>query len=133
MFILLIVNMHFWNLCPPNILLFKVNNKNTRKRCKICQGLFLSKVAGQCSKSTIKTPEQYQSDVALFFIVNFEHNSFTPFSKVFLVNLEHAGRKPLGKRCDKSIGKNNILGIFDQPLEKVAGRCSLKQCSDEFR
>ena len=59
--------MHFWNLCPPNILLFKVNNKNTRKRCKICQGLFLSKVAGQCSKSTIKTPEQYQSDVAVFY------------------------------------------------------------------
>ena len=31
---------------PPNIYLFKVSNKNTRKRCEIC------------SKLTIKTPER---------------------------------------------------------------------------
>ena len=31
---------------PANIYLFKVNNKNTRKRCEIC------------SKLTIKTPER---------------------------------------------------------------------------
>ena len=30
---------------PPNIYLFKVNNKNTRKSCEIC------------SKFTLKTPE----------------------------------------------------------------------------
>ena len=31
---------------PPNTYLFKVNNKNTRKRCEIC------------SKLTMKTPER---------------------------------------------------------------------------
>ena len=34
---------------PANIYLFKVNNRNTRKRCEIC------------SKLTIKTPERRQS------------------------------------------------------------------------
>ena len=34
------------NLCPPNIYLFKVNNRNTSKRCEIC------------SKLTIKTLER---------------------------------------------------------------------------
>ena len=33
---------------PANIYLFKVNNRNTRKRCEIC------------SKLTTKTPEQRQ-------------------------------------------------------------------------
>ena len=33
---------------PANIYLFKVNNRNTRKRCEIC------------SKLTIKTPERLQ-------------------------------------------------------------------------
>ena len=34
--------------CPPNIYLFKVNNRNTRKRFEIC------------SKLTIKTSERCQ-------------------------------------------------------------------------
>ena len=37
------------NLIPANIYLFKVNNRNTRKRCEICPML------------TIKTPERRQS------------------------------------------------------------------------
>ena len=46
---------------PASIYLFKVNNKNTRKKYEIC------------SKLTIKTPErQRRSGV---FIVNFEHIS----------------------------------------------------------
>ena len=40
---------------PANIYLFKVNNRNSRKRCEIC------------SKLTIKTPG--------VFIVNFKHIS----------------------------------------------------------
>ena len=36
------------NSIPVNIYLFKVNNKNTRKRCEMCL------------KFTIKTPEQRQ-------------------------------------------------------------------------
>ena len=43
-----------------NIYLFKVNDRNPRKRC------------GICSKLTIKTPERHRSDIC---IVNFEHIS----------------------------------------------------------
>ena len=48
-------------LYPANIYLFKVNNRNTRKRCEIC------------SKLTIKTPEKRQRRRSRVFIVNFEH------------------------------------------------------------
>ena len=47
------------DMYPAKIYLFKVNNRNSRKMCKIC------------SKLTIKTPER-RSGV---FIVNFEHIS----------------------------------------------------------
>ena len=49
---------------PSNIYLFKVNYRNTRKRCEIVQ---------RCSKLTIKTPERH----------------FTPFSSVPIVNFKH--------------------------------------------
>ena len=48
---------------PGGIYLFKVNNRNTRKRCEIC------------SKLTIETPEQRQY--------------FTPYSSVSIFNFEH--------------------------------------------
>ena len=48
-------------LNPANIYLFKVNNRNTRKRCEICSTL------------TIKTPEWYQWCHSGVFSVNFEH------------------------------------------------------------
>ena len=48
---------------PDNIYLFKVNNRNTRKRCEIC------------SELTIKTPERRQWRRFAVFIFNFEHNS----------------------------------------------------------
>ena len=44
-----------------NIYFFKLNNRNTRKRCEIC------------SKLTIKTPERGQRRCSGVFIVNFEH------------------------------------------------------------
>ena len=44
---------------PANIYLFKVNSRNTRKRCEICP------------KSTINTVESYSG----VFIANFEHSS----------------------------------------------------------
>ena len=46
---------------PAGIYLFKVNNRNTRTRCKIC------------SKLTIKIPEQRHWRRSGIFIVNFEH------------------------------------------------------------
>ena len=48
---------------PAGNHMFKVNNRNTRKRCEIC------------SKLTIKTPEQRQWRRSGVFIVNFEHIS----------------------------------------------------------
>ena len=51
--------MHYGS--PVNIYLFKVNNRNTRKRCEICPNL------------AIKTPEQRQWRRSGVFIVNFEH------------------------------------------------------------
>ena len=44
-----------------NFYLFKVNNKDTSKTCKIC------------SKLTMKTPEQRHWRRSVVFIVNFEH------------------------------------------------------------
>ena len=55
---------------PANIYLFKVNNRNTRKRCEIC------------SKLTTKTLEWRQWRRSGVFMVNFEH-----FSYIFLVFL----------------------------------------------
>ena len=55
------------DLFSINIYLFKVNNRNTRKRCEIC------------SKLTIKILERRHSSI---FIVNFEH-----ISHLFLVLL----------------------------------------------
>ena len=47
-----------------NIHLFKVNNRNTRKRCEMC------------SKLTIKTPERRQWLRCGVFVVNFEYISY---------------------------------------------------------
>ena len=57
-----------------NIYLFKVNNRNSRKRCEVC------------SKLTIKTPERRQWRHSGVFIVNFEHTS--SFSNVSIVYFE---------------------------------------------
>ena len=56
-----------------NIYLFKVNNNNARKRCKIC------------SKLTMKTPERRHWRRSGVFIVNFEHISYFSF---FIVDFQ---------------------------------------------
>ena len=48
-------------LHPANICLFKINNRQTRKRCEIF------------SKLTVKTPERRQRRRSGVFIVNFEN------------------------------------------------------------
>ena len=48
---------------PAGNCMFKVNNRNTRTRCKIC------------SKLTIKTPERRHWRRSAVFIVNVEHIS----------------------------------------------------------
>ena len=47
-----------------NIFMFKVNNRNTRKKTEIC------------SKLTIKTPERRHRPRSGIFIANFEHISY---------------------------------------------------------
>ena len=59
-------SLHLQKVCrpfPAYIHLFKVNNRNTRKRCEICW------------KLTIKTSLQCQWRHSGIFIVNFEHIS----------------------------------------------------------
>ena len=51
------------NQYPAGIYPLKVNNRNTRTKCKIC------------SKLTIKTPEQRHWRRSGDFVVNFEHIS----------------------------------------------------------
>ena len=64
-----------WEGSQLTFTLFKVNNRNTRKRCEIC------------SKLTIKAPEWPYWCRSCEFIVNFEH-SWTPFSVVSTVDFE---------------------------------------------
>ena len=54
--------------------MFKVNNKDTRTKCKIC------------SKLTIETPEQHHCRRSGVLIVNFEH--FSHLVLVFQVNAD---------------------------------------------
>ena len=80
---------------PADIYLFKVNNRNARKRCGICSTL------------TIKTPERCQcrnlfftelqaslskrdsdTDVVLMFLLLTHRTYFNPFSSVSIVDLE---------------------------------------------
>ena len=56
---------------PANIYLFKANNKNNRKRCKLCL------------KLTIKTPEQRR------IFRSSEKLTSIPKSGVFIGNFEH--------------------------------------------
>ena len=57
---------------PAGNYMFKVNNKNTRTRCKIC------------SKLTIQIPERRHWRRSGIFIVNFWRRS-----GIFIVNSEH--------------------------------------------
>ena len=60
---------------PTGINLLKVNNRNTRARCKIC------------SKLTIQTPERRHWHRSGLFIVNFEHNSHLALVFILTSNL----------------------------------------------
>ena len=67
------INSNSTNL-PANICLFKVNNKNTRKRCEIC------------SKLIIKTEEWRQWHHSDIIIVNFEHIPHFPIMFLLLTS-----------------------------------------------
>ena len=60
---------------PTNTYLFKVNKRNTRKRCEMCP------------KLTIKTSERVHWHSSDVFFVNFE-SYLTYFSSVFIVDFE---------------------------------------------
>ena len=61
------------NESPANIYLFKVNNRNTKKRCELC------------SKLTMNTLERLH--VILVFLL-LTLNIFTPFFSVSIVDFE---------------------------------------------
>ena len=67
---------------PANIYLFKVNNRNTRKRCEVCSKLAVKTPERLALNTLFRTPEQRRSGV---FIVNFEHISHL-FSSVSIVH-----------------------------------------------
>ena len=85
---------------PVGNYMFKVNNRNTRARCKIC------------SKLTIKTPERRQWRRSGVFIDNFEH--FTPCSKVPIINFEKVNAGWDGTRLSKCIRR-----VYRRFLEKT--------------
>ena len=81
---------------PANINLFKVNNKNSRKRYEIC------------SKLTIKTPERRQWRRSGVYIVKL-WTYFTPFFSVSIVNFEQANVSwvvPIHKKNDRQCLEN---------------------------
>ena len=110
---------------PVNICLFKVNDKNSRKRSEIC------------SKLTIKTPERCQNDVSgvvlifLLLTLNMFHTSFQCFfcwlrtSKCFLGTL-------LGDLCNicwglqSGVKKNHHFALY-WVMERL---CALWSCTN---
>ena len=58
------------DLNPANIYLFKVNNRNTRKRCEIR------------SKLTIKTPQRHSGVFIVTYITTFSTVSIADFEQV---------------------------------------------------
>ena len=62
-FQILIICLIWWRIILAGNYMFKVNNKNPRKRCEMC------------SKLTKKTPELRLSRRSGVFIANFEHIS----------------------------------------------------------
>ena len=82
---------------PAKIYLLKVNNRDTRKRCKIS------------SKLTIKTPERRHWRRSDVFIVNFEHISHL-FLLFLLLTVTWVGTnrvKDIIKHLKDTLQKNN--------------------------
>ena len=88
---------------PANIKLFKVNNKNARKRCEIC------------SKVTIKTPERRHWLCSGVFIVTVEH-----ISHLFLVFLWLTlNNQMLVQMCSHLKGKSFVICFWKINMWKL--------------
>ena len=79
---------------PVSIYLFKVNNRNTTKKCEIC------------SKLTIKRPQQCLWRRSGVFIISFEKTYFTVFSSVFVVDFEQVNVSWYSTRKDQTEGEH---------------------------
>ena len=84
--------------------MFKVNNKNTRTRCKIC------------SKLTIKTPERRHWRRSGVFIVNFEH-----ISDLALVFLWFTLSRQMPAGVNHNILDKAYIPLFDLESESKVG------------
>ena len=91
--------------CPANIYLFKVNNRNTRKRCEISL------------KIAINTSESRQRRRSGVLILNFEHLS--SIFLVFLVDFEQGNVS-----CVKPL---NIFMEFGR-LKKILSKRERRSC-----
>ena len=103
---------------PANIYLFKVNNRNTRKRCEIY------------SKLAIKTPERRQWHRSDVFIVNFEHVSYLYFS-VSIVDFEQVNvswisvASPCKVTQLSNLSRDSVSGILATNFEIFSFTMSL--------
>ena len=92
---------------PAGIYMFKVNYRNTRKRCEIC------------SQLTIKTPERRHQRRSGVFIVNFKHR---PFSFVSIVNFEQVNACQLQFSPGKRLQKKKMDSSLSLHLPKIFQR-----------
>ena len=92
------------NRLPANIYFFKINNRNTRKRCEIC------------SKLTIKAPEWRRWRRSGVFIVNFEHVSHLT-SSVFLVDFKQVNLTWVEKLYQINVMSFHIIKLEHLKLE----------------
>ena len=110
MYVVLMFSMSTWNtfLFPADIYMFKVNNRNTRTRCKIC------------SKLTIKTPERRHTPCSSVSNVNSEQVNASWVDGVsknfFIVNkkdgtkVRFSSNKQL--RQDQSVNRSVFISNF---------------------
>ena len=96
---------------PANNYLFKVNNRNTRKRCEIC------------SQLTKKAPHRRQWHRSGVFIVNFEHIPY-PLPVFLLLTVDYY------KVSQSSVQQSQFVGYFCTSLiEFVLGKFSFLKSS----
>ena len=129
--VLFIIKWKIYNFTTFSNNMFKVNNRNTRRRCEIC------------SKFTIKTPEWRYWRRFGFFTVNFEHIShlvlvflfFTPCSSVSIFNFEQviAGWvRSWRDYTDLMYVQDVKITLFSKSLILCQAYLHCKTCQEQF-
>ena len=107
-------------MCKANpaktLYLFKVNNRNFKKRCEIC------------SKLTIKTPVRPQWCCSGFFIVNFE-KYVAPFSIVSIIDYEQVS---VSREVNTGNNQHSLYVFFKNAVPKWFQNLKKITCSGVF-